>query len=188
MSTQIAALLKRLREDAGLTQEDIGRSLGVSHSYVHDYERGQRRLDVVQFNRVAQMLGTTLPEIPGQLSTVVGAPAPDRSEELAFVPVEDRQPIAGSERWIMTKVWHDAECRRFGGYLRSIRKGSVGHDGRRLIQRVLAEQLEVGQSFVSKYENGERRIDLPELDQIAEGLGVRLPEILSGFDWFSYDS
>jgi transcriptional regulator with XRE-family HTH domain len=42
-----------------------------------------------------------------------------------------------------------------------------------LTQKVVAERLGVPQSFVSKYENGERRLDVVEFMTIAQALGIR---------------
>lgn len=42
-------LLRRLREEAGLTQRDLGKKLDVSHMFVHKSEIGERRVDVAEF-------------------------------------------------------------------------------------------------------------------------------------------
>lgn len=41
-----------------------------------------------------------------------------------------------------------------------------------LSQAELAERLSRPQSFVSKYERGERRIDVVEFEQVAQALGI----------------
>jgi transcriptional regulator with XRE-family HTH domain len=46
-----------------------------------------------------------------------------------------------------------------------------------LRQTDLAKKLEKPQSYVSKYESGERRLDLLELEQVCQALGVR-PKVL----------
>lgn len=48
-----------------------------------------------------------------------------------------------------------------------------------LSQVALAERLDRPQSFVSKVENGERRLDVVELFEFAEGLGCRPEEIIA---------
>jgi len=48
-----------------------------------------------------------------------------------------------------------------------------------LRQADLAQRLGQPQSFVSKYESGERRIDLLELQEICAALGVTLSEFVS---------
>lgn len=51
--------------------------------------------------------------------------------------------------------------------------------GKRISQKRLAEKLGVNQSFVSKVESGERRLDLLELRQICFALDVRLVDFVS---------
>lgn len=48
-----------------------------------------------------------------------------------------------------------------------------------LTQVEVARQLEVPQSFVSKYETGERRLDVVELRYVAEALGTQLESIVA---------
>lgn len=47
-----------------------------------------------------------------------------------------------------------------------------------LRQTDLAKKLQVPQSMISKYEVGERRIDLLELRDICAALGISLPEFV----------
>src|SRR4051794_10775685 len=51
--------------------------------------------------------------------------------------------------------------------------------GAGLRQEDLASQLNEPQSFVSKYESGERRLDLLELRQICHVVGVSLLELVT---------
>jgi len=51
-----------------------------------------------------------------------------------------------------------------------------------LRQSDLAARLRQPQSFVSKYESGERRLDLIELEQICHALGVSLVEFVREFE------
>lgn len=48
-----------------------------------------------------------------------------------------------------------------------------------LTQEVVAKRLSKPQSFVAKYENGERRIDVIELIRIAQALDADLLEIIA---------
>lgn len=50
------AALAAVRVEAKLTQEELGRRLGVDQTYVSKYETGRRRLDVVEFMRIIAAL------------------------------------------------------------------------------------------------------------------------------------
>lgn len=42
-------LLRSWRDDAGLTQVELGDRLGVTQTFISKVERGERRLDIVEF-------------------------------------------------------------------------------------------------------------------------------------------
>lgn len=44
------------RKESGLTQQQLAERLGKPQSYVSKYERGERRLDVVEFLWIARAL------------------------------------------------------------------------------------------------------------------------------------
>lgn len=50
-------LLIEARISAGLTQVGLARKLGRPQSFVSKYERGERRLDVVEFLDIARAIG-----------------------------------------------------------------------------------------------------------------------------------
>jgi transcriptional regulator with XRE-family HTH domain len=49
-------LLVDVRKTAGLTQAELSQRLNRPQSFVSKYERGERRLDVVEFGEVARAL------------------------------------------------------------------------------------------------------------------------------------
>ncbi len=49
--------LIKARNDAGLTQQQVADKLGRPQSFVAKYENGERRLDVVEFVEIAEILG-----------------------------------------------------------------------------------------------------------------------------------
>jgi transcriptional regulator with XRE-family HTH domain len=52
----------------------------------------------------------------------------------------------------------------------------------KITQTQLAEQLQKPQSFVSKYENGDRLVDLIETHQICQALNYSFVELTHGFE------
>ena len=65
-----------------------------------------------------------------------------------------------------------AQQKQLRALLREMRM-SVG-----LRQIDLAKKLHTPQSFVSKYESGERRLDVIELRQVCQALGIPLQELI----------
>jgi transcriptional regulator with XRE-family HTH domain len=58
-SDHYAAFLKLIiaaRKKAGLTQQELAEQLSKPQSYVSKYERGERRLDVVEFLQLSHLL------------------------------------------------------------------------------------------------------------------------------------
>ena len=56
----LQSLLRQLRMEAGLRQKDIARALGKPQTFVSYYERGARRLDLLELRNVCQVLGISL--------------------------------------------------------------------------------------------------------------------------------
>jgi len=74
--------------------------------------------------------------------------------------------------WPVEKSIYSAEYQRLRILLRQLRLEAG------LTQVQVAQQLGVPQSFVSKYETGERRLDVVELGHVAQSLGKTVAEIL----------
>jgi transcriptional regulator with XRE-family HTH domain len=75
----------------------------------------------------------------------------------------------------MSKSKNKKQYDRFIKTLRLVRESA----GVRQID--LAQKLDRPQSFVSKYESGERRIDVIELNEICDALGISLIDFVSSF-------
>jgi transcriptional regulator with XRE-family HTH domain len=54
---RLRKLLIQTRKQAGLTQADLAARLKRPQSFISKYERGERRLDLVEFGEVAKALG-----------------------------------------------------------------------------------------------------------------------------------
>ena len=76
----------------------------------------------------------------------------------------------------MSMSAHSTESESLQELLREVRME------RGFTQEELAKKLKVPQSFVSKYESGERRIDLVELRLVCCALGVSLPSIIKRWE------
>jgi transcriptional regulator with XRE-family HTH domain len=76
----------------------------------------------------------------------------------------------------MSKSLSNVEGEKLAALLRTVRT-EVG-----LTQAEVADRLEVPQSFVSKYESGERRLDLIELKQICKVLKISLVDFVRRFE------
>lgn len=64
-------LLRRVREDAGMTQVGLAEALEKNQSYVSKLERGETRLDVIQLRTVLAALGTELPAFSRRLEAEI---------------------------------------------------------------------------------------------------------------------
>jgi transcriptional regulator with XRE-family HTH domain len=65
----LCAFIKAKRMAANLSQAELAKKVGVYRTFVIDLERGQRRLDVVQFLDFAEALGFE----PGAAIRKIGA-------------------------------------------------------------------------------------------------------------------
>ncbi len=84
-------LLRKARQDAGLTQQELAGKLRKPQSFVAKYETGERRIDVVEFVELARALGAD----PAALfDDFVGrSPLPDAKTQTGGAP---RRPVAKS--------------------------------------------------------------------------------------------
>ena len=54
------SLLRQIRKEAGLTQVQLAERLNTPHSRICNYERGDRRMDMVQLKEYCGAVGITL--------------------------------------------------------------------------------------------------------------------------------
>ncbi len=57
---RLCDLLRQVRRDAGLKQDQVAKRLKRPQSFVSKYESGERRLDLVELRRVCQAIGIPL--------------------------------------------------------------------------------------------------------------------------------
>lgn len=61
------SLVRQMRLDAGLRQEDLAERLGEPQSFVSRYESGERRLDVLELWHICRILEVPLAEFVRRL-------------------------------------------------------------------------------------------------------------------------
>jgi DNA-binding XRE family transcriptional regulator len=54
---KLLVLLRSLRVEAGLTQNELASRLGTDQTFISKYESGERRLDVLELREVCQVIG-----------------------------------------------------------------------------------------------------------------------------------
>ena len=67
------ANLRRVREQAGLTQQDLAKLLGQTQSFISKVERGERRLDVVELRAICKALKVSFPKFVNKIDRVMSA-------------------------------------------------------------------------------------------------------------------
>ena len=73
------ATLRRLREDAGVTQGVVGNAMGRDQSVVSKCERGERRLDIIEVMYYCQGIGMNFDKFNKILAAdLAAAPKPGR--------------------------------------------------------------------------------------------------------------
>jgi transcriptional regulator with XRE-family HTH domain len=56
----LLSLLRKVREDGGLRQEDVARVFGWDKTFVSKYETGVRRLDLLELDELCKVCGISL--------------------------------------------------------------------------------------------------------------------------------
>lgn len=75
----------------------------------------------------------------------------------------------------MTNPIHDARYTVFRAMLTEARLA------KNMLQSEVANKLNKNQSFVSKYERGERRLDLPEFLDVAQALDINVTDFIKRY-------
>jgi transcriptional regulator with XRE-family HTH domain len=63
----LLALLREIREQAGIRQVDVASALDKPQAFVSYYESGARRLDLLELRRICKILGVSLPDFVRKL-------------------------------------------------------------------------------------------------------------------------
>ncbi|WP_207691521.1 helix-turn-helix domain-containing protein [Desulfonema limicola] len=66
-------LLRQIRVDAGLRQNDLAELLDKPQSFVSKYESGERRLDLIELRYICRAIGTSLEEFVRKFENIVNS-------------------------------------------------------------------------------------------------------------------
>ena len=79
--------LRQARQQAGLTQGELAHKLKRNQSFVSKYERGERRVDVVELRAVCHAIGVSFQTFAEELDQAIEQAQTDHSlEEFTFAP------------------------------------------------------------------------------------------------------
>ena len=70
---ELISMLRKAREEAGLHQREVAHRIGESTLFVSRCERGERRMDVVEFCAVCIAVGVRPDQLMGDLETKLRA-------------------------------------------------------------------------------------------------------------------
>jgi transcriptional regulator with XRE-family HTH domain len=70
----VGACLAAARRRANVTQQELATRLGKPQSFVSEYERGQRRVDVVELLVISRALGTDPLDLFGEIEKQLAHP------------------------------------------------------------------------------------------------------------------
>ena len=73
---RFAQALAAARRQAGLSQYELADRLGADQSFVSKYESGRRRLDVIEFLRIMQAIGSDYRKLLDGLEPVPSTRSP----------------------------------------------------------------------------------------------------------------
>ncbi|WP_207688308.1 helix-turn-helix domain-containing protein [Desulfonema limicola] len=66
-------LLRQIRVDAGLRQNDLAELLDKPQSFVSKYESGERRLDLIELRYICRAIGISLEEFVRKFENIVNS-------------------------------------------------------------------------------------------------------------------
>jgi len=89
------AWLRDRRKESGLTMREVGKRLGVHHSWIGKVEIGERRLDVAEYVRLCRAIGAEAGQGIAVIEATLGpyaeksSPRLKAAEPMAKYPAQD---------------------------------------------------------------------------------------------------
>lgn len=171
---ELGKSLRSRRIAGGLTVTAVGTRIGRYHSFVSRYENSVSRLDLIQLRLCAAAVDVS---IGGLVRELLGRPEGSHAVRPDVTPIDPGLDKEQAKQVI--DEWCLSERLRLAGLLRDLRERAG------LKEAGLAERINEEQPFVSKYENSGRRVDLIELEQIAEATGTTSLAVVEEFEAYA---
>ena len=89
-----AGRLKTLREQSGLTQQELSRQTGVSRSLISQWENGVISVSLATKKRVAAYFGVDVSELDGEATGAQAAPRPSQTVRDSLPPRVEMSELA----------------------------------------------------------------------------------------------
>lgn len=83
-------MIRRVREDAGITQLDMSIQLDRTQSFISDIERGARRIDALELRDICQLAGKDFQTFVGELEQAIAKLPAKRKRSMA--PSQSKGP------------------------------------------------------------------------------------------------
>lgn len=68
---KLQSLLRQLRKEAGLSQQELAAALDKPQSFVSKYESGERKLDILELREICQKLGIDTVKFVARLEAIL---------------------------------------------------------------------------------------------------------------------
>jgi transcriptional regulator with XRE-family HTH domain len=69
LAVRLGRLIRRLRLEAGMSQEEFAEQCGLHRTYIGFIERGEKTITIETANKLAQALGLTLAQLFKELES-----------------------------------------------------------------------------------------------------------------------
>jgi len=145
----LGATMRKIRHDSGRSQHDVAQLIGCSATSCSAYERGIKAPSLPELELFAYHM-----KVP--LETLLDPDATLQEEQKSFDPET------------LVTLRH----RMIGALLKSIREKAG------MSNRVFSEATEISARRVAAFQGGKRAVPLPELESMADVLGVDVNEFI----------
>lgn len=172
--------LKRVRDEAGVSQEDLSRASGINRRTIQRYENGEMQTSVERASHLAGYLGVRVEDIiyRESRSNKVSALVEEGLSDLS-----DGEVVEYLKRSIKLFELTGSSAELMLPSLREVREGSG------ISQKGFAGLIGVNTSSVRRYERGERGVKpLAFAEKMAAYLGVEVWEITDRESLLAYAS